>query len=142
MITEVKSRQEARIATEAPNAPLTAIISITDVGGLKNRFYSQPWLVGVLEIQFDDVVAGEKNCITFIQAREIAKFIWLNYAKVERFIIHCEFGQSRSSGVAAAINQYYVGSSGGIFGNRAYNPNPTCYEYVLKALRKKKRWGG
>ena len=38
-----------------------------------------------------------------IQAKQIADFILHIRKKVKRFIVHCEFGQSRSAGVAAAI---------------------------------------
>jgi predicted protein tyrosine phosphatase len=142
MTYEVKNRGDARLATMKTVAPITAIISITDIGSEKNSFRQQDWLKAVLEIQFNDVERG-KGCITKKQAIEIADFVRSVYPQVERFIVHCEYGQSRSAGVAAAISKFYEGNSGGIFGNPAYYPNRTCYDYVLAALndnkKKKKR---
>jgi predicted protein tyrosine phosphatase len=138
---EVKNRRDARMATVQTNAPTTAIISITDIGSEKNSFYPQSWLKAVLDIQFNDVESG-RGCITKEQAAEIAHFARSVYPQVERIIVHCEYGQSRSAGVAAAISKHYEGNSGGIFGNPVYSPNRTCYDFVLGALqeKKKKRW--
>lgn len=61
---EVKNRADAHEATYEKDAPATAIISITDIGSEKNKFRSQEWLKAVLELQFDDVDAGRKGCIT------------------------------------------------------------------------------
>jgi predicted protein tyrosine phosphatase len=138
MIYEVKNRQDAARATIQTNAPTTAIISITDIGSEKNSFYPQSWLKAVLEIQFDDVESG-RRCITKRQAEKIADFVRSGYPQVERIIVHCEFGISRSAGVAAAISKFYEGNSGGIFGNPDYCPNRTCYDFVLSALKDKKK---
>jgi predicted protein tyrosine phosphatase len=127
---------DARRATYEQDAPVTAIISISDIGDDLNKFYPQTWLKEVFAIQFDDVESGT-GCITKIQAAEIADFVLRMYPQIERFLVHCTFGQSRSAGVAAAISQFYEGNSSGIFGNRAYSPNPTCYKLVLDALKKK-----
>ncbi|MDR0287326.1 MAG: hypothetical protein LBI03_06460 [Clostridiales bacterium] len=139
MIYEIMSRLEASQATKIENAPDTAIISITDVGKEKNNFKQVDWLKHIFEIQFDDVEAGKKNCITVSQAVDIADFVFHIKKDVERIIVHCEFGQSRSAGVAAAIRCYIEGNDGGILHNRRYNINRTCYRYVLKALRKRGR---
>jgi predicted protein tyrosine phosphatase len=143
MTYEVKNRGDARQATMKMEAPATAIISITDIGRDKNHFHKQDWLKGVLELQFNDVMRG-KGCITKKQAEEIADFVFNIYPHVERILVHCEYGQSRSAGVAAAISQHYEGNSSGIFGNPAYYPNRTCFDFVLEALKnkkkKKRRW--
>ena len=131
------SRLEARQASREGESPTTAIVSITDCGSKLNTFYKAHWLKEVLHIQFDDVDFGGHNCITQFQATEIADFALGARKQVERFIVHCEFGQSRSAGVAAAISEYLEGSDGGIFYNRKYNPNRTCYKLVLSALKKR-----
>ena len=134
---EIMNRHDASAATEEPDAPTTAIISITDCGDKKNTFDPAPWIKGVLEIQFDDVEAGSRNCITIAQGKEIANFVLRIKWGVERIIVHCEYGQSRSAGVAAAISTYLDGHDNGIFLDRRYYPNRTCYRVVLDALRKK-----
>ena len=130
------NRTDAHKATLEAAAPTTAIISVTDTGSEKNRFYPQPWLKGVVELQFLDVEAGGYDCITRTQAKIIADFARRMHKQVERFIVHCEFGQSRSAGIAAALIKYFEGHDGGIFMNKRYNPNRTCYRYVLKELQK------
>ena len=129
------SREQAQEAVCEKDSPTTAIISITDVGSSPNKLYPVDWLIGILELQFDDVESGGLNCITKEQAEEIADFILNIHKKVERFIVHCEFGQSRSAGIAAAISEYFKKHDDGIFRSRKYNPNRTCYTYVLDALR-------
>jgi predicted protein tyrosine phosphatase len=133
------SRYEANRASKNENAPVTAMISITDCGKNKNAFCKSEWLKYILELQFDDVEAGQKNCITMSQADEIADFTYRVKNNAERIIVHCEFGQSRSAGVAAAIRVSIEGNDGGILHNRKYNINQTCYRYVLKALKKRGR---
>ena len=132
---EIMSRAAARQATYAKSAPLTAVISITDTGSKKNLFYPQPWLIDILELQFDDVEETGAHAITREQAKEIAVFADNNYKRVKRFIIHCEFGQSRSVGIAAAISKHFEGHDSGIFATPGYMPNRTCYRYVLEALK-------
>ena len=133
---EIMSRIDASLATRAVDGPATVMISITDCGDKKNTFYPAEWLTDILELQFDDVLEGGRHCITVKQAREIADFVLRVRKKAERLIVHCEFGQSRSAGVAAAISVFLEGHDHGIFSNRRYYPNHTCYDYVLKALRR------
>lgn len=50
------------------------------------------------------------------------------------FIVHCDAGQSRSAGVAAAIMKFKTGSDMPIFKNPKYQPNMHCYRMTLNAL--------
>jgi predicted protein tyrosine phosphatase len=134
---EIMNRHSACAVTKEPNAPNTVIISITDCGDKKNTFHPAHWIKGILEIQFDDVETGGQNCITTEQGEEIANFVLRMKRNIKRVIVHCEYGQSRSAGVAAAISTYLEGHDNGIFLNRRYYPNRTCYRVVLDALRKK-----
>ena len=136
---EIMSRYNARQATYQNEAPDTAIISITDIGSKPNTFYPQSWLIDVLELQFYDVQEPQRGHISIEQANEIAEFAIQYYPKVERFLVHCEYGQSRSAGVAAAISKFFEDHDNGIFNNRAYSPNKTCFHYVLTALKQMKR---
>lgn len=135
MIYEIMSRREALHATYGREAPTTAIISITDICAYKNKFCPQDWLIAILEIQFDDVTDGCRGCITKAQAKEIADFTKAVYHKVERIIVHCEYGQSRSAGVAAALDEFFDCETSEVFANSAYSPNMTCYRYVMAALK-------
>lgn len=130
----VMNRTKAKRETFKPCAPSTAIISITDMDKERNLFQHPDWLKYTFRFQFDDVDMGQKNCITQAQANKIAEAVEMVKDKVERIIVHCEAGISRSSGVAAAIMKYLNGDDMPIFGNGEYTPNMTCYRMVLNAL--------
>lgn len=118
------------------DAPSTAIISISDSNKNKPCFNKSQWLRTILFLQFDDVEKGENNCITSNDVKKIVEFVKRNKLinNVERMIVHCEAGISRSAGVAAAIMKFLNGDDMPIFNNGKYTPNMTCYRMVLNAL--------
>ena len=132
---EIMNRHDARQVSYHKSGPVTAMISITDPYRDKNEFYPQPWLVDILEIQFCDLLEDHPGCMTRNQALIIAKFVMKYYAKVEKFIVHCEYGQSRSAAIAAIISKFYEGHDNDIFKNPQYHPDRTCYFYLLEALK-------
>ena len=141
MIYEIMNREDAQLASFEPEAPTTVIISITDPGSDKNCFRQHPWLKDILHLQFFDTEEYERSCYECIneeQAKKIAKFAIKFYPYVERFIIHCEYGISRSSGVAAALDEYFENvERSRIFDDDIFVPNRTCHSLVLKALNSK-----
>jgi predicted protein tyrosine phosphatase len=137
MVYSIMGRADASQATRIPDDPVTAIISVTDTGSERNSFYPAKWITDILELQFLDVEQERNGGITREQAAMIADFVFKVRKKVDRFIVHCEYGQSRSAGIAAAISQYLERHDSGIFVNRRYHPNRTCYHYVLDALRQR-----
>lgn len=73
--------------------------------------------------------------IQYKDALEIACFLRMYYnTSIDKIIVHCGAGQSRSAGVAAAILKYYTGDDSQIFDNPRYTPNMMCYRYVLEAF--------
>ena len=52
-------------------------------------------------------------------------------AKVERSIVHCDAGKSRSPGVAAALARVLDGDDASYFGGR-YTPNARVYRTLLE----------
>lgn len=136
---EVMNRQQARKFTYASHDFSTIIISITDVESLPNSFNhdSKNGVVAICPVKFDDVNRGGENCITREDAMKIAKFVMRHVnlkTCVDHILVHCEAGQSRSAGVAAAILKFYTGNDMQIYGNPKYTPNSTCYSMVLEAL--------
>lgn len=129
-MSRVKARKESYRATSQS----TAIISITDVESRPNSFNCSDWLISVLRLNFDDVEKGEKNCITEHDARRIKAFVDNVRYRVDRLIVHCEAGVSRSAGVAAAIMKGINGDDMPIFENGRFCPNMTCYRAVLNAF--------
>jgi predicted protein tyrosine phosphatase len=133
------NRRDARRASGEVSAPPTAIISITDCSAEKNYFYPASWIIATLHIQFDDVGEHGHNCITGKQANEIAEFALRNYEQVQRFLVHCEYGQSRSAGAAAALSEHFEGHDNGISQDSRFYPNWTVYKYLMRALGEQQR---
>lgn len=133
MIVNVKNRRDARRwSFENHDGISTIIISITDTFSQPNTFDHNDCIKAVLPLQFDDVNRGQPNCITSEDAKKIVDFVNLWKDKVDRILVHCEAGQSRSAGVAAAICKYLKGDDSEIYDNPRYTPNSTCYSMVLE----------
>lgn len=66
--------------------------------------------------------------------QKVAQFVQKWWDRVQLFVIHCDAGQSRSAGVAAAILKVKTGSDVQIFGDSWYRPNMLCYRTTLRAL--------
>lgn len=90
-------------------------------------------ILAVLRLFFDDVDYGN-TAMTTSDANKIAEFVHRYQYSVDRIIVHCEAGQSRSAGVAAAIMLYLFGNDDLIFDDPKYRPNMFCYRKTLNAL--------
>jgi predicted protein tyrosine phosphatase len=134
MIVEVMNRQQAKRESFKQERMITSIVSITDCDKLMNHFNNAGWIRGVLHLSFDDVERGEPNCMIEWDAIQIAQWVNMVKDKVERIIVHCEAGVSRSAGVAAAIMKFLNGDDMPIFQNGRFCPNMTCYRLTLNAL--------
>jgi len=69
------------------------------------------------------------------QAAEIAEFIKSVSGRATLLICQCEYGQSRSAGIAAAVKQFLYGDGVEIFADARYYPNKLVYRKVLAALK-------
>ena len=134
----ILNRKEAKKFSYEPHDFKTAIISITatdkaDVIFEKNEANG---IRAVLRLKFDDVERDYKNehCITKEDAENIVKFVNKNKNKVDKFIVHCEAGVSRSAGVGAAIMKALNGDDWDVFKNPLKCPNMKCYRTVLNAF--------
>ncbi len=132
----IMNRTNARKESFKRNRPDTAIISITDHRLSFNTFANARWIKSVLKLKFDDVTEDGAFgfCITDEDAAAIRTFIKSVEDKVQRLIVHCEAGVSRSAGVAAAITKALHGDDMPIFNSTQYCPNMTCYKKVLLAF--------
>lgn len=70
----------------------------------------------------------------FPEADELAKFIYQANVDGLDIICQCEYGESRSSGCAAAIRQHFDKDGIEIFADYRYYPNQLIYHKVLDAL--------
>ena len=115
------------------------IISITNEFDERPRFKADPNCKGICYLNFDDVEKGEKNCISTFDVEYLMYFLLKAFKKspeVENIIVHCEAGQSRSAGMAAALMKFYNGDDWDIFNNPRYTPNMTVYRMVLEHFMK------
>jgi hypothetical protein len=70
----------------------------------------------------------------FPEADELAEFIYKAKEDGLDIICQCEYGQSRSTGCAAAILQHFERRGIDVFADYRYYPNQLVYHKVLDAL--------
>ena len=143
MIIEIMGRQTAIRYSREAHEETSAVISITDAD-LPTRFRNTKHpelrndpsngIKALCRLRFDDVEANGENGISDEDAQEIVSFVNTVAVKLDKLIVHCEAGVSRSAGVAAAIMKAVNNDDGGVFGNRELHPNLSCYEKVLEAF--------
>lgn len=134
----ILNRKEAKKFSYESHDFKSAIISITDTDKADVIFEKNEanGIRAVLRLKFDDVERDYKNehCITKEDAESIVKFVNKNKNKVDKFIVHCEAGVSRSAGVGAAIMKALNGDDWDVFKNPLKCPNMKCYRTVLNAF--------
>lgn len=134
----ILNRKEAKKFSLEEHDFKSAIISITDTNKADVVFDKNEvnGIRAVLRLKFDDVERDYKNehCITKEDAENIVNFVNKNKNKVDKFIVHCEAGVSRSAGVGAAIMKALNGDDWDVFKNPLKCPNMKCYRMVLNAF--------
>lgn len=133
---EVMSRQNAKRYSFKKHDEKSIIISITNVD-LEDVIFNRNinnGIIDILRLKFDDVEKGEINCIIESDVKQIVKFINKYKNIVDKIIVHCEAGVSRSSGVCGAIMKAIQGDDWDIFNNPKFCPNMTCYRIVLNGF--------
>lgn len=130
----VYSRQglDAAAPHEVPHIVVSITSSPDDVASLRKNHLR----VGVLRLAFPDVeVASEAHEEGVLFSREQAIQVWSfvqeHRSKVERIIVHCDAGKSRSPAVAAAVARVLNGDDAEFFGGR-YRPNMRVYRILLE----------
>lgn len=133
---EVMSQTNARRYSMKPHDERTIMISINDcenegmhIINRNNRNNIQK----VLYMYFDDVESGT-GVITSDQATKIVQFIKACPDNIDKIIVHCGAGVSRSAGCCAAIMKFMTGSDMQIFDSPKYCPNMRVYREVLNAF--------
>lgn len=133
LIINVMSQETA----EAASSMLydrTAIISVVNIPGWPVDFADNDNLVAVLALQFADTSCDGPSSFNTEQAEEIRDFLRDVLSRIDRLIVHCEFGVSRSAGIAAAILKTLCGDESSIFGNPWFVPNMRCFRMTYNAL--------
>lgn len=149
MKIEIMSRESLEQRVRKPFPEKTAIISITDSDALPVKFIHSP--EHLLPLVFDDldpesdfmdeILNGfpefENSFLTMTnnQAQSIADFVRAIHPITKLLICQCEYGQSRSAAVAAAIAEHFNGNGIDIFADSRYFPNKYVFRTVLEKLR-------
>lgn len=123
--------------TGAPNR--TALISIMDhKRDCRERFPS----ARVLRLCFDDAedTGFWQNLMTEEQADAVCAFVLRYGREIDKLIIHCTEGVSRSPAIAAGILGGLRQDEAQIWSNPAYQPNQYVYMLVREAFARGVRW--
>ncbi|GHV41826.1 hypothetical protein FACS189490_09500 [Clostridia bacterium] len=133
---EIYSFEAVERRAKTPWGGKTALISVGDIGTDAPTLNHKPDYY--LRLTFDDVSDDDPDDdgvqITPEQAGTIAKFIIEHIPLVNTFTFQCEYGESRSAAIAAAMLQYFSGSGIDIFADTRYFPNKLAYKMVLASL--------
>lgn len=132
MLIEVLSREKAIQRSYIENEECI-IISISNVVDKRPAFAINHSIRDILYLWFDDEEQGD-TMISKEDARDIVNFVLKWKDRVNKIIVHCAAGVSRSAGVAAAIGKYVNDDDNFIFKNKRYVPNMACYRTVLNAF--------
>lgn len=123
-----------------------AVISVTEPS---SNFISYPvadnkYCKGILALKFSDVNEGDikpgdeerykLKLITRGQADTIATYAKSIADEVDVFAVNCDAGICRSSAIAAALAEYFNGTSAWIWTSPLYLPNMTVYNMVKESL--------
>jgi predicted protein tyrosine phosphatase len=109
------------------------IVSVTSSEGDEANLPSSPHCRGVLRLVFPDLdvplAGGPSGLFDIEHARAIWAFVELHRDDIERIVVHCDAGLSRSPAVAAAISKCLTGDDAEFF--RRYHPNMRVYRILL-----------
>lgn len=129
----VMSQFDAERYADGAHNEVCSMISITSHNDDEAQVYvgDSNGIKDILRVQFND--SDEDDGITEDDAEAITSFV-THAMTLDRLIVHCGAGRSRSAGVAAAIMKFYYNDDTPIFNSPRYNPNRRCYRKVLERL--------
>lgn len=112
------------------------LISITSSPNDVARVRMNPARLGILRLSFPDVeIASDQHAESDLFSREHAAMVWSfvlqHRSEIERIIVHCDAGLSRSPAVGAALARVFNGSDAEFFAGR-YRPNMRVYRTLLE----------
>lgn len=132
----VLCQKDAELYSSQSHKETSAIISITSMDAADIHIENILVPSGIRAIHRLNFYDSDDpaQCISYSAALKTADFIKNWYPKVDKFIVHCEAGISRSAGVAGAILQYFEHDASPIFDNFYFKPNVQVYRMILNAL--------
>ena len=115
----------------------TAIVSFADE---EDDFLDFPPKIDVLKVVFYDVrpssTVEEHYDKLLPEAKDIAIFVNQKIKEGKDIICQCDYGISRSAGLAAAILERFAHRGIDVFANYKYTPNQFVYNKVYQELMK------
>ena len=113
------------------------VISITNIGSQEAVLAESPLRLGVLRMQFRDTerAAG----FTEVQAEAAVRFVQEHADALRGIVVHCEFGISRSAGLAAGLAEAMNGAPDVRFDDW-YDCNERVRKLVRDAARRCGLW--
>lgn len=152
MVIRIMNRKELMELAKEPFPADVAVISITDSDDEDVVLQHQP--EQLLRLKFDDVsdeifeellgrkptiaemrrISSRFHMISNAQSKQIADFI-ISRSNTGTLVCQCEYGQSRSAAVAAAVEEYYHRRGVHIFADPRYYPNKYIFRKLLRSLR-------
>lgn len=135
MIVKVLSLSAIERLIEKGLPANTAIVSFSDT---EDDFVEFPKGTDVLQIAFYDIrphtVVKEHYDKILPEAKQIAEYIYQKKKEGKDLICQCDYGISRSAGLAAAVLQRWSNKGIEVFADYRYTPNQFVYNKVLKEL--------
>jgi len=120
----------------AEDSDTYVVISIQDThtGGFGFEFVENNFCKGVLTLYFDDIICPVEGAVLFDEdmATRIIDFI-REHESVDRLLIHCYAGQSRSRAVGAFAVWMLGGDNSDYFKN--YSLNQYVYNKLMVAIQ-------
>lgn len=107
----------------------TIIISINDSNN-STEFYSNPNIVDILSLNFDDIESNVDGCIlnNSNHNKLIKDFIDIYKEDIYNIVVHCTMGVSRSGAVGMILARYLNDSDYYLWKKGIYNPNKFIYK--------------
>lgn len=154
MIIDIKSRKAIEQTALKPFPDNTALISIADFDSPFASLKNKPTFL--LQMAFDDEpmaddfgeelghepsdeekreIERKYHTLTEGQAKEIVDFYNSVKSTADLIICQCEYGQSRSAGIAAAFKEYSTHDGITIFADDRYFPNKSIFRKILSLLK-------
>lgn len=113
----------------------SAIVSFADT---PDDFMDFPEGLNVMKVAFYDItpysIPETDYCKVLPEAPMIAKFVDTNIRNGKNIVCECDYGMSRSAGLAAAIMEHYKREGIKVFADYRYTPNRFVFNKVLVAL--------
>ena len=113
-----------------------AVVSFADT---KDDFIEFPKETDVLFVDFYDLtpfsIPVDEYDSILLQAKEIAAFVNNKIKEGKTILCQCDYGISRSAGLAAAIYERWLGKGIEIFSDYRYSPNQFVFNKILHELK-------